>query len=209
MNRNKIRFLMSVIGVLFSGLSVGFFKLSQFGTDPFQCLMAGIYNVINIDFGLLYIIINLLILLIVFILDKHFIGIGTIINLFLVGYVVDLSYSFLQQNFNYDGLVFRIISLIIGFTGLCFGSSIYFTANMGVSTYDALSLHMANKNIAPFKFCRILTDLICVTTGVLLGGVAGLGTIITAFFMGPLINYFNNIFSKPLLNKYSNKYPPA
>ena len=58
---------------------------------------------------------------------------------------------------------------------------------------------------------RITCDLICVVLGVtifLIGGgtwgevptVAGIGTIITAFFMGPLIEFFNVTVARPLLN---------
>ena len=205
MNNNRfVRILMAIIGVLFSGISVWFFKLSQFGTDPFQCLMSGLYNTFKIDFGLLYVVVNILLLVIVFIIDKKFIGLGTLINLFLVGYIVDFSYLFLMQHLNYDNMIAKCIYMAIGFVGLCFGSSLYFTADMGVSTYDAIALYLAKIDFAPFKYCRIGTDLICVVTGLILGGIAGVGTIITAFFMGPLIQYFNNTFSIPLLNKHSN-----
>ncbi|MBR6569281.1 MAG: hypothetical protein IKK75_02395, partial [Clostridia bacterium] len=52
------RALMTIFGVLTGGLSVGLFKESNFGVDPFQCLCAGLDNAIPIDFGTLYVIIN-------------------------------------------------------------------------------------------------------------------------------------------------------
>ena len=77
------------------------------------------------------------------------------------------------------------------------------TADMGVSAYDAVAMVMAYKwKLWQFKYLRICTDLVCVAAGVLLfllsGGapaelpsLVGLGTIITAFFMGPVIAWFN------------------
>ena len=87
------------------------------------------------------------------------------------------------------------------------------TADLGVSTYDAVAIVMSGKwKVAKFKYCRIMTDLVCVVVGCglfLLGGgefsqiptIAGVGTIITAFFMGPLIEYFNVKVARPMLKE--------
>ena len=98
-------------------------------------------------------------------------------------------------------LVVRIILLILGVVIMCFASSLYFTANLGVSTYDAVSLIMTDKKLGKFRYLRIATDLFCVIAGFLLGGIVGIGTVITAFFMGPLIDFFKQKIAEPLLNK--------
>jgi len=204
---------MSVAGVLICAVSVGFFKLAAFGVDPFQSLMSGIDQLIPIEFGTLYVIVNACLLLFALIFDRHYIGIATFVNLFLLGYVVQFSYETLQAIFADPSVIVRVISFIIGFVALCFSSSIYITADLGVSTYDAVALIMANKwKIGKFKYIRICTDLVCVVVGIvmfLLGGGAvsmiptfvGIGTILTAFFMGPLIDFFNRKFSIPFLNR--------
>jgi len=210
---NKKRVLMSVAGVLICAVSVGFFKLAAFGVDPFQSFMSGIDQLIPIEFGTLYVIVNACLLLFALIFDRHYIGIATFVNLFLLGYVVQFSYETLQAIFADPSVIVRVISFIIGFVALCFSSSIYITADLGVSTYDAVALIMANKwKIGKFKYIRICTDLVCVVVGIvmfLLGGGAvsmiptfvGIGTILTAFFMGPLIDFFNRKFSVPFLEK--------
>ena len=63
MEDRKKRILMSVIGVVICGVSVGFFKRASFGIDPFQSMMSGLAAVIPISFGLLYVIVNLCLLL--------------------------------------------------------------------------------------------------------------------------------------------------
>ena len=85
------------------------------------------------------------------------------------------------------------------------------TADLGVSTYDAVAIVLAYKwKLGKFHFCRVGTDLVCVIAGsviFLLGGgsfneiptIVGIGTIITAFFMGPLIELFNEKIARPLL----------
>ena len=105
------------------------------------------------------------------------------------------------------------LALLVAIVIICFASSLYMTADLGVSTYDAVAIVMASKwKVAKFKYCRIMTDLVCVLTGCglfLLGGgelsqiptIAGVGTIVTAFFMDPLIEYFNVKIARPMLEK--------
>lgn len=207
------RILMSVLGVLSGGICVGFFKLAAFGVDPFQTFMSGMDQLIPIEFGTLYVIVNAVLLLFSLVFDRHYIGLATFVNLFLLGYVAQFSHDTLLALFPDASMVVRCICFVIGFVGLCFGSSVYITADLGVSTYDAVALIMANTwKVGPFKYIRIVTDVCCVVLGCglfLLGGgafsgipaIAGLGTILTAFFMGPLIDFFNRKFSVPFLNR--------
>ena len=207
------RILMSLCGVLICAVSVGIFKLAALGVDPFQSLMSGLDQLIPISFGTLYVIVNLILLSFSLLTDRHNIGIATFINLFLLGYVTQFTYDSLQKLFPAPTLLFRIACLLIGIVIICFGSALYMTADLGVSTYDAVAIVLANKwKIAKFKFCRIGTDLICVIAGIivfLLGGgtissiptIVGVGTIVTAFFMGPLIELFNEKIARPLLNR--------
>lgn len=207
------RILMSILGVLVGAVSVGFFKLAAFGVDPFQSFMSGIDRLIPVSFGTLYVIVNACLLLFALIFDRHYIGVATFVNLFLLGYVVEFSYATLQFLFPDPSMVVRGISFVIGFVVLCFASALYMTADLGVSTYDAIALILANKwKIGKFKYIRITTDVICVVLGVVLfllgkGAMAdiptfvGAGTILTALFMGPLIDFFNRKVAIPMLNK--------
>lgn len=207
------RIFMCVIGVMICAISVGFFKLAAFGVDPFQSFMSGMDQLIPIDFGTLYVLVNVALLLFSLIFDRHYIGLATFINLFLLGYVVDFSHNTLLAIFPDASMLVRCVSFVIGFVALCFSSSLYMTADLGVSTYDAIAIIMANNwKMGQFKFIRIATDLCCVIIGCslyLLGGgkisaiptIAGFGTIVTAFFMGPLIDWFNRKFSIPFLEK--------
>ena len=207
------RIFMCVAGVLVCAVSVGFFKLAAFGVDPFQTFMSGMDQLIPIDFGTLYVLVNVALLAFSLIFDRHYIGLATFINLFLLGYVVDFSHQTLLAVFPDASMGVRVVSFVIGFVALCFSSSLYMTADLGVSTYDAVAIIMANTwKLGQFKFIRIATDVCCVVLGCglfLLGGgemaqipaMAGVGTILTAFFMGPLIDFFNRKFSIPFLEK--------
>jgi len=211
MSRKTRQVLMSLSGVIIGGICVGIFKIAAMGVDPFQSMMSGLDALIPIPFGTLYVIVNAILLLFSLIVNRSQIGIATFINLFLLGYITEYSYAFLQTVFVDPSLLVRAICLIVGVVLICIGASLYMTAKLGVSTYDAIAITLAEKwKIAPFRYCRIATDVSCVIIGVVLfllaGGtfraiptIAGIGTIITAFFMGPLIEFFNAKIARPLL----------
>ncbi len=211
MNTYSKRILMSVLGVVICGLSVGMFKHAAFGVDPFQALMSGLDAVIPIRFGTLYVLVNLLLLSFSLITDRRKIGLATFINLFLLGYVVEFSQAQCQRLFPAPGLGGRALLFLAGLVILSLASALYFTADLGVSTYDAVALVWSERQTRiPFQFCRIITDSLCVLTGAALCllsgmgvsqlfGVVGVGTIVTAFFMGPLIAFFNRTVARPML----------
>ena len=204
---------MSLCGVIICAISVGFFKHAALGVDPFQSLMAGLDALITIEFGTLYVIVNAILLVFTLIFDRKNIGIATAINLFLLGYITQFTMEILAVILPDPTLLTRILCLAGAIVVICFGSALYMTADLGVSTYDAIAIALSGKwKLARFQYCRIATDVGCVFSGVLLflaaGGtigqiptIAGVGTIITAFFMGPLIEFFNVRVARPLLKK--------
>lgn len=211
MENKKKRILMSVIGVLVCGISVGFFKRAAFGVDPFQTLMSGLDALIPISFGTLYVIANVLLLLFSLFADRHYIGLATVINLLFVGYAAQYSHEFLLAVFPDLQIAGRTVCFVIGIITMCLASAFYFTADMGVSTYDAVSLIVSKTwKVGQFRYCRIISDVICVALGsglyIFANGsseglleIAGIGTIVTAFFMGPLIDVFNVHVAQPFL----------
>ena len=216
-NRKQLgkRILMSVIGVLICGISVGMFKRAELGVDPFQSLMSGLNAVIPIRFGTLYLVANALLLLFALLADRRKIGIATLINLLFFGYIAEFVQKSLERAFPHMSLAARLALLLAAVVLLCLSTAFYFTADLGVSTYDAVSLIISQKQSrVPFHTCRIISDVACVAAGILLclaagytirqiGASVGIGTIITAFFMGPLIEWFNVHAARPFLERGS------
>ncbi|MBR5867317.1 MAG: hypothetical protein IKZ04_05345 [Spirochaetaceae bacterium] len=218
MNISKVfykRVFMSLFGVVICAISVGIFKIAALGVDPFQSLMAGLDKLIPIPFGTLYVIVNVILLTFSLVADRKNIGIATFINLFLLGYITQFTYEFLQTLIIDPSIIVRLTCLLIAIVIICFGSAFYMTANLGVSTYDAVAIVFSSKwKIGKFQYVRIFTDVVCVVLGsvifIIAGGtfkeiptIVGVGTIITAFFMGPLIEFFNVKIARPFLQKDS------
>ena len=207
----KKRIVMSVFGVILCAISVAFFKYAAFGMDSFQVFVNGMVEMVPIGYGTLYVIINAALLLFALIFDKHYIGLATIINLFFLGYVAEFSLWVLNRLFPVSGIFLRAIFLAIGIVLMSLASALYYTSDLGVSTYDAIALIMANTwKIGKFRYCRIGVELSTVILGCVLyfvgnkgfeglGALVSVGTIITAFCMGPLIEVFTKKIAEPLL----------
>lgn len=209
----KKRLLMSILGVVICGISVGFFKKAAFGVDPYQTVMAGLDMLTPLSFGTVYALATAAFLVFAILADRHYIGIATVINLFFLGYIAQFTLQSLDSVFPDMSVGGRAFCLIIGIVVMCFSSALYFTADLGVSAYDSVSLIVSNTwHIGQFKYNRVISDLVCVVAGIVCyyaghHGLAGItanlnvGTIITAFFMGPLIDFFNRKVTEPFLNR--------
>ena len=79
------RILMSVIGVLLCGVAVAMLRTADMGTDPYTVFILGIANLMHSTYHTVYIVMTALLLLVTVLLDRKFIGIATVINLFLIG----------------------------------------------------------------------------------------------------------------------------
>ena len=194
------RIAMSFFGVIVTGFCIGAFQKANLGADPFTCFVTGIANIFNSTYSTFYIIVTGALLVGVFFVEKHYIGIATVINLFFTGMAADFMRNILDNIFPAPGMAARFVMMLFGIFGTCFAASVYFTADLGVSAYDAWSLIAANKyKLMPFRLCRIASDSVCVLTGLIFHVTIGVGTVITALFMGPVVQWFNTNVSEPFL----------
>lgn len=194
------RIAMSFFGVIVTGFCIGAFQKANLGADPFTCFVTGIANIFHSTYSTFYIIVTGALLVGVFFVEKHYIGIATVINLFFTGMAADFMRNILDNIFPAPGMAARFVMMLFGIFGTCFAASVYFTVDLGVSAYDAWSLIAANKyKLMPFRLCRIASDSVCVLTGLIFHVTIGVGTVITALFMGPVVQWFNTNVSEPFL----------
>ena len=198
MDEFKKRLVMCISGVFLSGVAAGIFGFTAFGMDPFQVFAHGLWGLTPLSYGTFYVILNGILLAFMFFFNRRMIGLGTIINLFLLGYVVEYTDLILGRVFPSPSVLLRVVLMIFALVLSSLAASLYFVAEMGVSAYDWIALTISDKKRWAFRVVRIATDFICVLTGGLLGATVGIGTVLTAFCMGPIIQFFNENVSMPL-----------
>lgn len=210
------RIVLSFISIIVMGFGISLFSVSGFGVDPFTSMNMNIASTLGISFGTYQMIINAVILLyVILVAHRGLVGVGTVFNMVGCGYTCEFFQKLIQPAVeNHYTLEIRIPLLIAGIITLCFACSLFFTANIGVGPYDALGFMLSRSTKIAHKWIRVITDFTVILIGLIVSGGftaifsgslseiknIGLGTIITAFCMGPLINTFNKYVSAKIFN---------
>lgn len=204
------RVIMMLSGILFIGICVGSFRLSEFGVDAFTCMNLGISGFIRMSFGTWQLIMNTVILIVIFFTVRRCIGLGTVVNMVCVGYLADfICWLFLDILKVEMTLPLRIIALIIGMLFAGLGVALYMVADMGVAPYDAVGIIIEEVTHNKLKYdkARVISDVTVVIVGVVfclmsggkLGLIIGIGTVCNALFNGPLIQFFKTHVTEKLI----------
>ena len=196
-----------LIGVFFIGTGVAGYRLGSFGTDAFTCMNLGISGYIRMTFGTWQLLLNIALLILVYITARENIGIGTIVNMVCTGYIADF-YCWLVLSCLHitPGLGLRIVFLAVGVFCCAFGVAMSIEANIGLAPYDSIAfvIHNISGEKMTFRTGRVAADVLCVIIGVLfclaghnpLREIIGIGTLINAFFNGPMIQAFKDRLMK-------------
>lgn len=200
------RFVVMIIGNIFLSMGVSLFKFAGLGNDPYSGMVMALSDVAGIPFANFLILANIAVFTLEIVFGREFIGAGTIINALFVGYMITFFYNLFCRIFTTpENLMVQLITVLIGTIVTGLGVSLYQTPNVGASPYDSLSLIMA-KRIPKISYFwhRICTDAICVIVCFLTGGIVGLGTLISAFGFGPVIDFFNIHLTRKLFKGDEN-----
>lgn len=211
-----IRVIILFIGLAIAHLGVTLFLLADLGADPFNVLIQGLFKSIMkvcdfsfITHGRVHMCICFLVIVILLIVDKSYIRIGTIICMFCGGPIIDFYTIFLQPLFT-DGMMLwiKVMANILGCVILAFGMTIVIKSEAGTGPNDLVAVVIADKSKKKFGIIRVIVDIVFALSGFLLGGTVGIGTIICAAVVGPVAGLFmpfNEKIIKGIISKTTDK----
>ena len=195
-----------IIGNVILGMGAGMLRAADFGVDPYQCFVLGIDNLLKLGYGTTFVVVNAVFLVLMLVFARRMLNLGTLVNMFFLGYIIDFSHSICMNITPLPSVLVRVVYFIVSILLITFSSAVIYTADMGVSTYDWIALKTAEaQKIVSFKWCRVGTDLVCVIIGLVFSIIPGIGTIVTAFLLGPLVSFFRTYCSEPFLYGKANR----
>ena len=179
--------LLSVL-FLFIGLSIfGFGHAilfgSNFGVSPWMVLAQGLAIQFEIGIGLSIIVVSFGVLFF-WIPLKEKPGIGTFINFFVVAAVIEMTLPYIPYQ---TDVFLKLLQVFLGILVIGIGGSIYLIANLGPGPRDGLMTGLSRKTGIPMAYVRNVLEISVVIIGGSLGGTAGVGTLIFAIMIGPVI----------------------
>jgi len=198
-----VRCALLLVGLCIAHLGVTVFILTDLGSDPFNVLLQGLFRTIPwpawtaMTHGRVHLLVSLLILLILLVVQRDCVGIGTVLCMALGGPIIDLFTLFLAPVVH-GGLALwiRLPLLVAGCVILAFGMTVVISSQAGTGPNDLVAVVLSAKLKKPFGPTRMAVDLGFTLIGFLLGGVVGLGTVICAFVVGPAAQLFFPVSEK-------------
>lgn len=202
------RFVALIVGNVLLGIGIGIFKYSNMGNDPFTAMVLALHEFFPFSYAVFLILFNSGVFVFEGLWGRKYIGVGTIVNWFLLGYVVQFTILVLETNLpSPESFLFRVLAVLVGVVIASFGLSLYQTSDAGVAPFDSLALMVTDYSRIPYFWARMFFDGIAALVAFLAGGLIGLGTLVCAFGLGPIVSFFNKTFSEKILPKEEPRTP--
>ena len=180
-------------GMFLYGLGIYFTIQADIGLAPWEAFNSGCARVTGISFGN-FILLSGLVILGLDVLLKEKVGIGTVINILLVGKVVDLL-QFFQLMPKVRNFYAGIAVLLIGQFLISFAIYLYISAGLGSGPRDSLMVALGKRlPKVPIGFIRGLLEGTVLLIGWSLGAKVGLDTIIAMLSIGLVMQATFKIF---------------
>ena len=177
-----IRFLKLIFGLFLHGLGIVMQIQANIGYAPWDVLHVGLAQTIGLTIGQASISVGLMILLIDMLL-KEPLGLGTILNMLLVGLFVDLIMSTgLIPVMSH--LIGSVLLLFLGLVVLALGVYFYIGSGFGAGPRDTLMVALNRRLNVPIGIARSGIEFTALVIGWLLGGMVGIGTIMAVILIG-------------------------
>lgn len=191
------RVLFLVIGIMIMGFSTALCNFTGLGIDPINAFAVAVSKLLNMQLGLFLLILQFVIAIGVFIFKRENIGVGTIFPMITFGYFLQF-FNWLLPTFlpKTENILINLLLFIIGMLILAFGMSMYMSCDFGMVPYDSIAYTLSDltgKKVAAF---RVSVDVLVAIIAFILKGPIGIGTVLLAFSIGPLIDlYRKKIFT--------------
>ncbi len=177
-----IRLARLFCGLFLYALGIALTLNAQIGYAPWDVFHAGVANVAGLSIGTISILVGTLIMIFVLLL-KETIGLGSLLNMIAVGAFLDLI---LESKILpvAPTLVMGLVMMTMGLFVIALGSFFYIGSAFGAGPRDSLMITLARRTRLPVGLCRGTIELAALVCGWKLGGMVGLGTVLSAFLMG-------------------------
>lgn len=180
------RLLQLVGGLFLYGVALGLMIRGGIGVAPWDVLSLGIAGSSGLGYGLVTNLTAVGVLLLWIPLRQR-VGLGTVINTLLIGPSADLALAVIPPM---PSIWAGAVLFLLGLALLAFATGLYIAADFGPGPRDGLMTGLVRTTGWPVWIVRTLIEGSVLVIGFLLGGPVGIGTVIFAFGVGPLIGWF-------------------
>jgi uncharacterized membrane protein YczE len=179
------------LGLCLFGFALALMVRATLGLDPWTVFQQGLMDITGLTLGQLSIAVGALVML-AWIPLRQKPGYGTAANIIVIGLVIDASFGVLPV---FEGLWLRAAMMTAGVVLNAVGTAAYIGAGMGAGPRDGLMTGLHQRLGWSIRVSRLSIEAAVLAAGWLLGGVVGVGTVLYAVAMGPLVQAFLPMFN--------------
>lgn len=173
-------------GLVLYGISMAMLVRANLGLDPWDVLHQGLSHYLPLSFGTVTIIVGAVVLLL-WIPLRQKPGLGTVSNVIVIGLAADLGLWLISPP---DDLVVRVLMMVSAVVLNGMAGAIYIGSQLGPGPRDGLMTGLAARTGRSLRLVRVSIEVTVLIIGVLLGGTVGIGTVLYAVAIGPLVQFF-------------------
>ncbi|MEW9500298.1 YczE/YyaS/YitT family protein [Jeotgalibacillus marinus] len=181
-----LRWLFFMTGLVLLALGITLtIKGQRLGIGPWDVFHVGLFQKNGLTVGMWSIIIGVLIIGTTVIITKKLPRIGTLLNMLLLGIFIDIFNFFIPEPSTWPGV---ISIFLLGVVAVGYGTGVYVSANLGAGPRDSIMMLIVEKTGWNICMVRRGIELVVLAIGFSLGGPVGVGTLVTALFVGSIIH---------------------
>ena len=180
------------MGLLAFGLGIGLMAEAGMGLGPWEVFHQGIARITGLQLGTVSILVGIPVLAAWYPLGERP-GVGTILNIALIGTATNVAMGLIPPA---EGLTAQLAMMLAGVVTIAIGSGLYLASDLGPGPRDGLMTGLHLRFGWSIRRARTAIELIVLAAGFLLGGTVGLGTIVFALGIGPLVQVSLRVFDR-------------
>ncbi len=172
-------------GLWLFGTGIALMVNARLGLGPWDVLSQGVAMRTGLRIGTVTMLVGAVVLLLWFFIRERP-GIGTVANIVLIGQAINLTLPLLPE---FESVPIRFLELLLGMLVLGLGSAFYLGARLGAGPRDGLMLGLHRRTGWSIRVTRTVIEVCALAVGWLLGGTVGVGTIVLALGIGPVVQF--------------------
>lgn len=180
------RLVQLALGLTLFGASAAMMLRSGLGLNPWTVFHAGVARHVPLSIGTVVVLTGVLVLLL-WIPLRQVPGIGTVANTLWIGVALDLTLGVLPP---VEGLAHQVPLLVSGIVLNGLAGALYIGSQLGAGPRDGLMTGLARRTGGSLRFFRTSIEVTVLALGWVLGGTVGIGTVLFAVAIGPLVQTF-------------------
>ena len=187
------KIILALIGGSLIGIGAGTILYANIGGDAITVFQDGIHVLLKISYGQASRIYNVVFVLLALVFARKYSGAGTVVSALMIGFLIDIIYSLWSSIVVDAGFVVSLLVFLIGLVIYALGIAVLIRCDAGMNCLDALLYLLMDVTNFKYSYLRIAADIILTLSGCLMGGVFGLGTVLSVLLTGPLAGFFAGV----------------